>query len=46
MSSNLRDEAPDEKRRNAITKWWERQTLLDFIARKKASISTHSEDAV
>jgi hypothetical protein len=29
---------PDEQRRRAITRWWERQTLREFIARKRANL--------
>lgn len=29
----------DQRRRNAITEWWERQSLRDFIARKRAALA-------
>ncbi len=35
--------ATDEERRRAITEWWERQALRDFIARRRARAITEGQ---
>lgn len=46
MDKLLTEAERDEQRRRAITRWWERKSLDDFIARVRArTIQGSSTDA-